>query len=456
MKKIVSLIVSVILLFSVCITTSAAGSSALNGSASVTVGSNIEFTVSVSGCGNASSIAVDISHSDNFELVSGTWLKTGSITKFDTATKKGALGGLSSPDVNGNIFKVVLKANAASANNQTVSVNVIARNGSTEIMNVTPSKSVKINCATHSYGNYSKKDNSNHTRTCSACGNIETKAHTWNGGSVTKTANCKEAGTKTFTCTATGCGATKTETIAKTNNHTFGSWSQTKAPKCAEKGQESRTCSTCKKVETRDIKATGHSLSGWKQTKAPACEAKGEQTRSCSKCSYKETKAINALGHKFSNATVTKAPTCTATGIETGKCTVCNKETTNTIPATGHKMGESVVTKEPTCTEEGKKEGTCTVCGTKAEEKVAAKGHTFGEAVVTKEATETEEGLKTKTCSACGETEEEVIPVLAPQGFNPFKNISKKKLLVIGAAGLVLVAAAVTVIVVIIKKKKAA
>ena len=198
-----------------------------------------------------------------------------------------------------------------------------------------------------------------------------------------------------------------------TSNHVFGSWSQTKAPTCTTKGIESRTCSTCKKVQTRDIKERGHNLGGWTQTEAPSCESKGEETRNCSKCSFKETRVINALGHKFSNPTVTKQPTCTETGIESGKCTVCKKNTTNTIKATGHKMGSSVVTLEPTCIAEGKKEGTCTVCGANAEEVIAAKGHTFGEAVVTKEATEIETGIKTAICTVCGQIKEEEIPYIS-------------------------------------------
>jgi len=411
MKRLFCLIASTALMFSFCITTNAAGSSSLSGNSSVTVGNNIEFTVNVSGCGDATSIAVAITHSGNFEFVSGSWLKSGSITKFDVATKKGALGGLASPDVNGNLFKVVLKAKTASANAQSISVNVIAKNGSTEIMNVTPTKSVKINCATHSYGGYTNANASSHTRTCSACGNVETTGHRWDGGTQTKPASCKETGNKLYTCL--DCGATKNETIAKTNNHTFGGWSQTSAPSCTGKGSESHTCSTCQKVESRDIKATGHSTGGWTTTKEAKCTTAGEQTRSCSKCSHKETKSIAALGHSFSNPTITKQPTCTETGIESGKCTRCNQQTTNTIRATGHKMTSFTVTLEPTCTTEGTKAGTCSVCGASAQEAIPATGHTFGEAVVTKEATETETGVKTATCTVCGETQEEEIPYLS-------------------------------------------
>ena len=413
MKKITALIISLVLMLALCVPASAAGTAALNGNTSVTVGSNIEFTVSISGCSDASSAGVSVAFDSEFEFVSGTWLKNGGLKTFEQSKLKGGLGMLESPSVNGNLFKLVLKAKTASVSAKNVSVNVVVKNGSTEIMNVTPTKAVKISCATHTYGTYTKKDNTNHTRTCSACGNVETKAHTWNSGSVTKTANCKEAGNTRYTCTATGCGATKDVPISKTNNHTYGSWSQTKAPSCTAKGQEKRTCSTCQKVETRDIKVTGHSMGGWIQTKAPTCEGKGEQVRSCSKCSHKETKAVNALGHKFSNPTVTKEPTCTQTGTETGKCTVCKKETTNTIKALGHKFGEWTVKYAATCTEKGIEEHKCSVCEATENREIEALGHDFEDPKTIKEPTISETGLKQGKCKICGQITEEIIPCTA-------------------------------------------
>ena len=56
---------------------------------------------------------------------------------------------------------------------------------------------------------------------CSVCGKILTAQtttaalnHSWNSGVVTKAATCTAAGVKTYTCTRSGCGAAKTETIA--------------------------------------------------------------------------------------------------------------------------------------------------------------------------------------------------------------------------------------------------
>lgn len=408
MKRIVSFLVCIILMMSVCITASAAGSSTINGNTSVTVGSNIEFTVNVSGCSDATSIAVAVSYDGGFELVSGTWIKSGSITKFDTATNKGALGGLSSPDVNGNLFKLVLKAKTASASNQNVSVNVIAKNGSSEIMNVTPLKSVKIDCATHAYGAYSKVNDSQHKHTCTVCGHTETANHTWNGGSVTKTATCKETGVKTYTCTA--CNATKTETIAKTNSHNWSGYKVTKEPTCTAAGTQTRTCSVCGKTESQSVPATGHNMGSWKTTKEATCEAKGEQTRSCSKCSYKETKDIAALGHKFSKPTVTKQPTCTETGIESGKCTRCGAETTNTLKATGHNFGSWKNDKDATCTEGGTQKRICSKCGAEEIRNTDALGHDFENPTIVKEATISTTGLKEGKCKRCGQTTSEVIP----------------------------------------------
>ena len=411
MKKIISLFVTMILMLSVCITANAAGSSTINGNTSVTVGSNIEFTVNVSGCSDATSIAVAVSYSDDFELVSGEWLKSGSLKTFDALTNKGALGGLSSPDVNGNLFKLVLKAKTASENAQNVSVNVIAKNGSAEIMNVTPSKSVKIDCATHTYGAYSKVNDSQHKHTCTVCGHTETANHTWNGGSVTKTATCKEAGIKTYTCTA--CNATKTETIAKTNSHNWSGYKVTKEPNCTAAGTQTRTCSVCGKTESQSVPATGHSYGAWTTTKEPTCTEKGVETRKCSKCSATETKDIAALGHKFSNPTVTKQPTCTETGIESGKCTRCGEETTNVLKATGHNFGSWKNDKSATCTEGGTQKRTSSKCNASETRKTNALGHDFENPTVVKEATISTTGLKEGKCKRCGETTSEVIPCSA-------------------------------------------
>lgn len=128
MKKIITLFLSAVLMLSCCLTANAAETTVtVSAAGSATVDSSIEFTVALNGCADATSVAVDVSFGDKFELVSGSWLKAGQISSFDTAKKKGALGGLSSPNINGNLFKLILKVKTADATAQSVNITVIAK-----------------------------------------------------------------------------------------------------------------------------------------------------------------------------------------------------------------------------------------------------------------------------------------------------------------------------------------
>ena len=59
-----------------------------------------------------------------------------------------------------------------------------------------------------------------HVQTCADCGAImQTQAHNWNAGEITQQPNCKNNGTKTYTCTT--CFATKAESIPKNGEHVY-------------------------------------------------------------------------------------------------------------------------------------------------------------------------------------------------------------------------------------------
>lgn len=409
MKKILSVII-LILMISICsITNATNGSASINGNNSVTVGSNIVFTVNVSGCSEASSVAVNVSFDSNFEFVSAEWLKSGMINNpYDANTGKGALGGLSSTDINGDLYRLTLKAKTANANSKTVKIGVIAKNGGNEIFNNVASKSVKINCSTHSYGVWTKADETNHKHTCTECGNVETNGHSWNNGEITKNANCKETGNIKYTCII--CGEIKNEVIAKTDDHNFADWITTKNPSCTEEGIKTRTCSVCQKVENASIPATGHNMGNWTTTTEAKCTTNGVQTKKCSKCSYAETRNIEPLGHSFSNPTITKQPTCTETGIESGKCSRCGQTTTNTIKAKGHKFGSWTVKTSATCITTGVEERKCSVCSYAETRNTKALGHDFENPTIVREPTIATAGLKEGKCKRCNEVTSEIIP----------------------------------------------
>ena len=70
----------------------------------------------------------------------------------------------------------------------------------------------------HNFATEWSKDATHHWYACtdSECTEVKDKAeHTWNDGVVDPAATYEAAGTKTFTCTVSGCGQKKTETVAK-------------------------------------------------------------------------------------------------------------------------------------------------------------------------------------------------------------------------------------------------
>ncbi|MBQ0110851.1 MAG: hypothetical protein KBS41_02870, partial [Oscillospiraceae bacterium] len=102
-----------------------------------------EYIVSVSGCGDATSASVDVACPSGVTVKSGSWLKSGKISAFDLKTNKGAIGGLDSPDINGDVFKFTLIGESGAVLPQNLKVTVTAKNGGNEIFNQTATLSVK-------------------------------------------------------------------------------------------------------------------------------------------------------------------------------------------------------------------------------------------------------------------------------------------------------------------------
>ena len=117
----------------------------------------------------------------------------------------------------------------------------------------------------HAYGAWTKFDNNQHQRVCANDPNhIEKADHTWNVGTVTKDATCKETGTRTYTCTT--CNATKTETISKNaaNHASYGTTVKNIVDaSCTAKGYTGDTiCNGCGTVVSRgsETAALGHTV----------------------------------------------------------------------------------------------------------------------------------------------------------------------------------------------------
>ncbi|MCD8014503.1 MAG: Ig-like domain-containing protein [Lachnospiraceae bacterium] len=230
---------------------------------------------------------------------------------------------------------------------------------------------------------------------------IAATGHTWDGGTVTKTATCAATGVKTYTCTA--CGATKTETISKLTTHTAtGTWVTTKAATCTTAGtrvQYCRYCGTSEVVKSETIAATGHSWDNGVVTTEATTTAAGVMTYTCTACGATKTEAIA----KLATDTTDSIDSTDTTGSTDSTDTTDPAGTTHTHTATG----TWVTMKEATCTEAGTRVQYCSECGSSVvviSETIAATGHSYGEWTTTSEATVFAPETQTHTCEICGET----------------------------------------------------
>ena len=205
------------------------------------------------------------------------------------------------------------------------------------------------------------------------------KEHTWNDGEVTTEATCTKEGVKTYTCTYNGCGETKTEAIPATGEHTWDEGKVTKEATCTKEGVKTYTCD-CGKTKTEVIPATGeHTWDEGKVTKEATCVKEGVKTYTCD-CGETKTEAIPVSDvHTWDEGKVTKEATCTEEGEKLYTCTIegCGKTKTEAVEKLAHTVDEK------TWKHDDKNHWhVCSVCG----EKVDLEAHAGGKATATKKA----------------------------------------------------------------------
>lgn len=323
MKRILSIILCITVLFTLCFTVNASSSSTLKGNSECVVGENISLTLSISNCPDVTSIGVSINTGDVFEFVSYEWLQDAILKGFYEDQLDGALAFEKSTNINGELITVTLKA-LSLGTEEKVSVKIIGKNAGDTVYQETVTKSIDVVCGKHDFGPAETLDDDNHKQVCKLCNAEIISAHNWDKGTVTRTATCISAGNKRFTCST--CGQVKNEEIPKISFHTFNNWKVEKEATCTESGTEIRICSYCQAKETRVIEATGHKYDNDCDTTCNVCGKTREITHSygeawsndetnhwheCSVCHTRKDEAAHTLG---AEATETTAQVCTVCG----------------------------------------------------------------------------------------------------------------------------------------------
>ena len=124
-----------------------------------------------------------------------------------------------------------------------------------KVCNATKEEEIPMLQHTHKAGTEWKKDESYHWHECvgEGCGEkMDVAPHSWNEGVLTQQPSCKSTGIKIFTCTVSGCGATKTEIVAATG-HTFDNGTVTTEPTCTSAGVMTFKCTNEGCTETNRL-----------------------------------------------------------------------------------------------------------------------------------------------------------------------------------------------------------
>ena len=299
MKKLLSVLLCILLLAALAVTVSATASAQMTVSAAKTTvnrGDTINFSVSISAVEDCRSAAFMLSYDQSvFEFVSGQCTLSGTaLANFSAGTGTFAYG--SGTAVSGQIFTFQLKVkDNAEIGNYNISANVNTRDSSGAIPTTVNTVRISIACK-HSYGAWSESG-TGHQQTCAHCGDIQTGNHDWKLSSgIAPT--CKEEGRNSYACS--GCGASKTETVPKTENHTYGS-----AVKVDDASHKT-VCSVCKKEVTQ-----AHTWNGGNVTKPATCKEEGVKTYACTGCGASKTETVAKLTtHTYDHGCDTQCNVC--------------------------------------------------------------------------------------------------------------------------------------------------
>ncbi|MBR3956079.1 MAG: InlB B-repeat-containing protein [Clostridia bacterium] len=204
--------------------------------------------------------------------------------------------------------------------------------------------------------------------------------HTWNDGVENPEADCENAGTMTYTCTAEGCGATYTETV-NPDGHSFGNWVDEVPATCIMEGTKGHyECSVCHKYFDKDKTTV---ISDLKLEKDTANHTK-----------LVKTDAVAATCTVAGNIDYWTCEGCKKIYSDAAATTEITAEDT-IVKATGHSYTSKVTA--PTCTEQGYTTYTCSCGDTYEDNYVAATGHTYGDWKLAANK------QHSKTCSKCGD-----------------------------------------------------
>ena len=383
-KSFVLLILSILLLCALPVMAAGGGQATVTSAGGVAPGERITFTVSISGADNIRAAMLEPTYdSAAFELVSGAFLRTGTITDFSQGS--GVIAWADPTDPNGAMLTFTLKAKSGvkTGTTYTVGCQYSVRDGNDELQYCTVvASTVTVTCS-HSFtgqntdgkylcGQATCTSPAKYYYSCNQCGAAGTetfehgqaKGHDFSAQSTDAqyakvAATCKQSGEYYYSCAGCGLAGTKTFKTTAPGDHVYDHSCDTD---CNECGQLRTT--------THDYQWQGDETQHWQE---------------CTGCKDRQA----AQNH-------TPGPAATETAPQ--KCTVCGKLLAPAL-AHVHEYAEAYAYDEFAHWNE------CS-CGSVKN----MQAHIWSEPQVVKEPTADVDGIRRRICEGCGMEQDEVIP----------------------------------------------
>ena len=122
---------------------------------------------------------------------------------------------------------------------------------------------------------------------CAYCDAIRTEqtgaalGHTWGSWTTVRQATCAQKGERTRTCSV--CGEKETRAIDRLP-HTWSLWNVTREATCTETGMRERTCEVCGERQTDTVDKLPHTWSDWADVVPATDHSSGTRARTCEVC----------------------------------------------------------------------------------------------------------------------------------------------------------------------------
>lgn len=246
-------------------------------------------------------------------------------------------------------------------------------------------------------------------RTCSVCGEKETKkldkipeSHKHSYKETVVKPTCTTGGYTLHECS---CGSSYISDETPKTDHNYST--KVTKPTCTSKGYTTYTCKDCGHVVVKDY--TDKVAHDYKtEVVKPTCTTEGYTKHTCKNCGHiTYTDLTQKVPHNYKDTVV--APTCTEDGYTSRVCKDCgHKTTTNSTKKLGHDYKSTVI--EATCQSGGYTLHECTRCDSSYKDNQTPAG-AHKTKVETKDPTCADAGYKKEVCAVCGKVvKQETIP----------------------------------------------